>query len=84
MVQENLSLNDYYSTSDLALAAVISLWFPMEFIDRTNPHKAAFLFRREKGLEEIVESFWKRDLKIEPQAYFSQIKAVKARLYGES
>lgn len=79
----NIKINDYYSTSDLALVATISLWFPTEAIDRTNPHKATFLFKREPDLDHLVESFWRRELKVEPQAYFSQLKAIKARLYGE-
>lgn len=83
MTQQKLNVNDYFSTPDLGLAAVLSLWFPIEAIDRTNPHKATFLFKRDPNLDEIVESFWRRKLKIEPVAYFSQLKIVKSRLYGE-
>ena len=83
MTQENLSLNDYYSTPDLALAAAISLWYPIETIDRTNSSKAHFLFKRDENLDRLVETFWKQELRIEPQAYFSQLKIIKSRLYGE-
>lgn len=83
MTQQKLSTNDYYSTSDLALATVISLSYPIEVIDRTNPTKAEFLFKRDEGLDKLVESYWRRELKIEPQAYFNQLKAIKARLYSE-
>lgn len=83
MTQDHLSLNDCYSTPDLALAAAISLWYPVETIDRTNPSKAVFLFKRDKNLDKLVENFWKQELRIEPQAYFSQLKIIKSRLYGE-
>jgi len=83
MSQKNLNINDYYTTSDLALAAAISLWYPIEVIDRTNPHKAVFIFKREVGLDKVVKSFWKSELKIEPLIYFNQLKTVKSRLYGE-
>jgi len=83
MSQENLKLKDYYSTSDLSCATTLSLWYPIEAIDRTNPHKATFLFKRVESLDELLKSYWKRELKIEPQAYFSQLKSVKARLYSE-
>ena len=76
-------MNEYYSTPDLSLAAALSLWYPIEVIDKTNPTKAQFLFKREPQLEKFVESFWKRELKIEPVAYFSQLKIIKSRLYGE-
>lgn len=83
MTQENLSLNDYYFTQDLALAAAISLWYPIESIDRTNPSKAQFLFKRDDKLDKLIEAYWKQELRIEPQAYFNQLKVIKSRLYGE-
>jgi hypothetical protein len=81
MTQENIKLDDYFRTSDLALATAISLWYPIVVIDRTNPQKAEFLFKREDGLDGVVEAFWKRDLKIDALGYFNQLKVVKARLY---
>lgn len=83
MNQENLSLSDFYSTPDLALATAISIWYPIDSIDRTNPAKAQFLFKRNSNLDQLIENYWKRELRIEPQAYFSQLKIIKSRLYGE-
>ena len=83
MTQENLKLKDFYQSSDLALVCTISLWYPIETIDRTNPRKATFLFRRDEKLDELLETYWKRQLKVEPQTYFNQLKAIKARLYSE-
>lgn len=80
---KSLNLNDYYSTSDLALAAAISLSYPIETIDKINPHKAQFLFKREEGLDRLIEGYWRGELKVNPQAYFNQLKVIKARLYGE-
>ncbi len=81
MTQTNLKLNEFYSTSDLALAAAISLWYPIESIDRQNPHKAVFLFKRDEHLEELIETYWRGELKVNPAAYFNQLKLIKARLY---
>lgn len=82
MKQENLSDN-YYITSDLALVAAISLNFPIEEIDRSNPYKAQFKFKKDKSLEDFVASYWREEIKISPQRYFNQIKLVKTRLYGQ-
>lgn len=84
MTQENLKLYSTYSTFDLSLATAISLWFPIDAIDKQNPRKASFLFKRNEKLDQIVELYWKRELKIEPQEYFNQLKAIKARLYSEN
>ena len=72
----------YYSTSDLALAAAISIWYPLEVVDRTqNLHKAVFLFKRDEQLDKFVESYWHGEIKINPIQYFNALKTIKARLY---
>lgn len=81
MIQESLKLNDYYSTTDLALTTAISLFFPLEAIDRQNPHKALFLFKRNAELDQLIETYWKGELKVNPATYFQQLKIIKARLY---
>jgi len=81
MTNKLLSLNDYYATSDLALAAAISLWFPIDSIDKTNPNKAEFVFIREEGLDQLIEGFWRNELKVSPLAYFNQLKSIKTRLH---
>jgi len=83
MTQENLKLKDYYSTSDLALATTLSLFYSLETIDRTNPHKAQFLFKRDENLDQLIESFWKNKLKVDPLTFFNQLKIIKSRLYAE-
>lgn len=72
-----------YSTSDLALATTISLFYPVEALDRQNPHKAQFLFKRNEELDQLIEAYWKGELKVNPAAYFQQLKIIKSRLYGE-
>ena len=74
---------DFYRTADLALASAIFLFYPLETLDKQNPRKAQFLFRHSEGLNQIVEQFWKGELKVEPQAYFNALRIIKARLYGE-
>ncbi|NMB56547.1 hypothetical protein GYA19_01245 [Candidatus Beckwithbacteria bacterium] len=72
----------YYQTSDLSLSTTISLFFPIEDIDRSNPRKAVFIFRNTKELQELVEKYYRNELKISPQTYFNQLRVVKARLYA--
>lgn len=81
MTQENLKINDYYATSDLALAATLSLFYPVDSIDRQNPQKALFLFKKDESLEQLIEAYWKGEIKVNPSTYFNQLKIIKARLY---
>ena len=82
MSQENLTINDYFYTQDLGLATAISLFYPLDAIDRTkNPNKAQFVFKKDEGLDQLVEAYWKNELKASLIAYFNQLKTIKARLY---
>jgi len=74
---------DSYQTADLALAAAISLFCPLEAIDKKNPHKAQFLFKKTDKLDEIVENYWQGKLRVDPASYFNALRVIKARLYGE-
>ncbi len=74
--------DDYYSTSDLSLATTISLFYPIEDIDRSNPRKALFIFKKTPELEKLIDQYFRNEIKISPQVYFNQLRVVKARLYA--
>lgn len=81
MTQQELN-EHYYQTSDLSLATTLSLWCPIEDIDRSNPRKAVFVFRKTPELEKLVDQYFRNEIKISPQVYFNQLRVVKARLYA--
>ncbi len=83
MTMTILKQENFYRTSDLALATAISLFYPLEAVDKANPRKAQFLFRRDENLNELIENYWYGGLRVEPQQFFNQLRIVKARLYGE-
>ena len=70
-----------YQTSDLACAAALSLFFPIESVDKADPRRAYFLFERSVKLDTVLAKYQKQELRVEPRAYFDQIKALKTRLY---
>lgn len=71
-----------FASSDLALAATISIYFPVVIIDKQDPRKALFVFKRSNKLDELVDKYWNKELLVEPRTYFDSIKALKARLYA--
>ncbi|MGH7202971.1 MAG: DUF5659 domain-containing protein [Candidatus Levyibacteriota bacterium] len=73
----------YFSTSDLTLATALSLWYPIEKIDKKNPRKAQFVFTRSPQLESLISSFWRGELKVDPKEYAAQQKNIKTRLYDD-
>jgi hypothetical protein len=76
------SKTNIYSTSDLTLAAVISLYYPIFSIDKSNPNKVVFIFKKEKNLDLIIEKYWKEELRIEPIKYSGVLKKIKNRIYN--
>ena len=82
MTTKIIEEKDCFKTADLALATAVSLFYPLEAVDKQNPRRAYFLFKRENHLDEVIEGYWRGELKVEPQAYFNQLRIIKARLYG--
>lgn len=74
--------NSFYQTTDLALATAISLWYPIESLDKSNVRQSVFRFKREESLDQLVEAYWRGELQVEPQSYFNQLRVLKARLYA--
>lgn len=78
---ESILDNDLFRTTDLALASVINLYYPLELVDRSDQRKIVFLFRTCPELVELVQHYWKKELKIEPISHFESIKLLKSRIY---
>jgi hypothetical protein len=82
IMMQRLIDDEYFKTSDLALATILSLYYNIDSIDKQNPRKVIFVFKKQNDLGELIETYWKCELRVEPQAYFNQLKALKTRLYS--
>jgi len=83
-MSNKLSINDFFETTDLGLACVlVSLGFPVDCLDRSDPSRTKFLFQRDKNLDKAAQAFWAKTLKIEPQRILANLKMLKNRLYNE-
>lgn len=83
MSNDRLKDNKIYSTSDLFLAATLTLWFPVESLDKTDPQKVIFNFTEEENLKTTVDAYWSNALQVEPKALLNNLKTLKSRLYQE-
>ena len=84
---EALPLNDpayVWTTYDLGVsAALLCVGFELLALNRTNPRKCLFIFRREENIDETANAYFADQLKLNARSYFDQIKALKNRLYSE-
>ncbi len=75
--------NRYFSSSELSLCAcLISLGFSLDSLDRNNPQKAIFLFKRTHELDTTIQAFWAKQLRVEPNSFFEAQRFLKSRIYG--
>jgi len=78
---DSITQQSLFTTADLALAATLSLWYPLDSIDQTNPQKSFFNFLRDEQLDQFIEQYWRGEMRIEPKAYFSALRVLKVRLH---
>jgi len=74
---------NYYTTSDLALACTLSIKHLIDHLDKSNPKRVVFYFKNSDDLATMTEKYWKKKLKVEPQVYFAQIRLVKTMIYEQ-
>jgi hypothetical protein len=73
-----------FPTSDFYLSSVlVCLGFVLEGLDKTNRHRVNFLFRNTPELEKAVQSYWNKQLRIEPLELFESQRYLKNRIYGQ-
>ncbi len=78
-----MEMHELFQTSDYLLSStLVSLGNPIESIDRNNPQRILFYFKRTENLDEVVALFWKRELVIEPHTLHSAMKFIKTRIRG--
>lgn len=76
--------HNYLYTYDLgAAASLVSAGFQIVSLDKTNPRKAHFIFRREIGIEKVVDDYWADRLEVKARSFFDNLKMLKNRLYSE-
>lgn len=71
-----------FSTSDLALAALLSLSFPLKQVTPLTSSKVSFHFSQNADLKECLDKYLRRQCVVEPQTYFAQLKWVKTQVYA--
>jgi hypothetical protein len=85
--EKDFSLNDpsyVFTTYDLGVsAALLCADFELLSVDKDNPKKALFRFRKVEGIEEIANRYFSDRLEVKARSYFDHLKALKNKLYSE-
>jgi Rad3-related DNA helicase len=80
-------LNDpafVWTTYDLGVAtALLCADFELLSLDKANPKKVLFVFRKAKNIDETANSYFADQLTLSARSFFDQLKALKNRLYSD-
>jgi len=74
-----------FSTFDLGLATVlVTLGYELLELDKQNPKKVRFVFKRKKNIEQEIDNYWSNNTKLPPQILFNNQKMLKNRIYSDA
>ncbi len=86
MQSKKVSLNDpafVFTTYDLGCStALLCADFELLDIEKSNPKKALFIFKREREIEEVANNYFADRLEVKARLYFDHLKALKNKLYS--
>lgn len=72
-----------FTTFDLGCSvALICAGFELLTLDKSNPRKVLMVFRREDGIESVVDDYWSDRLEVKARTYFDTQKMLKNRIYS--
>ena len=70
--------------SDLSLTVTLLLHgFNLENMDSSNPSRVVFNFTVQNNIHEVIASYWKGELSVEPKSFCNLQRELKARIRGE-
>jgi len=76
--------NNFYYTYDLGCsAALICAGFELVSVDRENPRKVQFIFRRADGIDGVLDQYFADRLEVKARRFFDNLKALKNSIWSE-
>lgn len=72
-----------WTTYDIGVStALLCAGFELIGIERSNPKKALFTFKREGNIDEVANSYFADKLTVKARSFADNLKALKNKLYG--
>ena len=86
MRNKKVSPNDpdsIFTTYDLSCStALLCAGFELIGIEKSNPKKALFTFKRDRGIDAVANSYFADKLSVKVRSFADHLKALKNKLYG--
>jgi hypothetical protein len=79
----SLETNEQFITFDIGLAAaLVTLGYTLFDVDKTNPKKSQFIFKRDEQIDKMVNKYWDNTLTLHARSLVDNLKMLKNRLYS--
>jgi hypothetical protein len=73
-----------WTTYDLGVStALLCAGFVLLSVEKDNPRKALFIFKKEDGIEDVADRYFSDRLEVKARSFFDHLKALKNKLYSE-
>ncbi len=80
---DTLEQKEQFITYDIGLAsALVTLGYTLFDVDKTNPRKSQFIFRRDEQIDKMVTKYWDNTLNVPARSIVDNLKMLKNRLYS--
>ena len=74
-----------FSSFDLGLATVLmTLGYELLGLDKSNPRKIRFVFKRKKNIERVMDDYFNNEIKLPALSLFNNQKSLKNRIYSDT
>lgn len=78
-----LELSEQFITYDIGLAAaLVTLGYALWDVDKSNPKKSQFIFKRDGHIDKMINQYWDDKLTIPVRSFYDNLKMLKNRLYS--
>ena len=85
--KDSISLDDpshVWTTYDLGVStALLCAGFELLVVQKSDPRKALFVFKKESSIEETANKYFSDRLNVKARSFFDHLKALKNKLYSE-
>jgi hypothetical protein len=73
-----------FTTYDLGVStALLCAGFELLSLDKENPRKALFVFKKVNSIEDVANRYFSDRLEVKARSFFDHLKALKNKLYSE-
>lgn len=73
----------YAYVTDIEIAAtLVAKGFTLASIEKISETKATFIFRKDRGIDDVVDGFWSNRIEVHPLEFANARKNLKSRIYA--